>query len=147
MHIILANIRSRKSRSKDGAVFECISMLSHSVGQTLTKYMDALMDPMFACGLSEALTQALVDIAHWIPPVKAKIQDKLINLLSLVLSGRPYKPLGCPENRLPPVPTFAREWTTNGIEHKDPEIALALHTLGSFDFSGETAYPLAVDHC
>ena len=114
-------------------------MLSHSVGQTLTKYMEALMDPMFACGLSESLTQALVDMAHWIPPVKSTIQDKLLDLLSLVLSGRPFKPLGCPENRLPPIPVFAREWTTNGIEHKDPEIALALHTLGSFDFRGGTA--------
>ncbi|MCJ1320534.1 phosphatidylinositol kinase- protein kinase tor1 [Xylographa vitiligo] len=125
-----------KNRTRDGAVFECISMLSIAVGQTLTKYMEALMDPMFACGLSDALTQALVDMAHYIPPVKSLIQDKLLDLLSLVLSGRPFKPLGCPENRLPPIPVFAREWTTNGIEHRDPEIALALHTLGSFDFRG-----------
>lgn len=112
-------------------------MLSIAVGQTLTKYMEALMDPMFTCGLSDSLTQALVDMAHYIPPVKAIIQDKLLDLLSLVLSGRPFKPLGCPENRLPPIPGFAREWGTNGIEHKDPEIALALHTLGSFDFRGK----------
>lgn len=117
-------------------MFECISMLSIAVGQTLTKYMEALMDPMFACGLSESLTQALVDMAHYIPPVKAMIQGKLLDLLSLVLSGRPFKMLGCPENQGPPVPAFAREWATNGIEHKDPEIALALDTLGSFDFKG-----------
>ena len=127
-------------------MFECISMLSIAVGQTLTKYMEALIDPMFACGLSESLTQALVDMAHFIPPVKPMIQGKLLDLLSLVLSGRPFKPLGCPENRLPPVPAFAREWVTNGIEHKDPEIALALHTLGSFDFQGTEPRHYMEDH-
>ena len=112
-------------------------MLSIAVGQTLTKYMEALMDPMFACGLSESLTQALVDMAHYIPPVKPTIQEKLLHLLSLVLCGQPFKPLGCPDTRLPPIPAFAREWATQNIEHRDPEIALALHTLGSFDFSGK----------
>ena len=114
-------------------------MLSIAVGQTLTKYMDALMDPMFACGLSESLTQALVDMAHYIPPIRPVIQEKLLDLLSLVLCGRPFKPLGCPENRLPPIPAFAKDWATQGVSHKDPEIALALHTLGSFNFAGKVA--------
>jgi serine/threonine-protein kinase mTOR len=117
-------------------VFECISMLSKAVGQTLTKYMEALMDPMFACGLSELLTQALVDMAHYVSPVKGTIQEKLLDLISLVLCKRPFKPLGCPPNRLPPAPAFARDWQVHGIVHGDAEIALALHTLGSFDFKG-----------
>ncbi|MCJ1306656.1 phosphatidylinositol kinase- protein kinase tor1 [Agyrium rufum] len=121
---------------KEGPVFECISMLSIAVGQTLTKYMDALMDPMFACGLSDGLTQALVDMAHYIPPIRPVIQEKLLDLLSLVLCGKPFKPLGCPENRLPPMPAFAKDWATQGVSHKDSEIALALHTLGSFNFAG-----------
>ena len=115
-------------------------MLSIAVGQTLTKYMEALMDPMFTCGLSDSLTQALVDMAHYIQPIRPVIQEKLLDLLSLVLSGRPFKPLGCPENRLPPIPAFAKDWSAQNFEHKDPEIALALHTLGSFDFSGETLF-------
>ena len=116
-------------------MFQCISMLSTAVGQTLTKYMDALMDPMFACGLSQSLETALVDMAHYIPPIKPVIQEKLLDMLSLVLSGQPFKPLGCPPNRLPPVPAFAKDWPPHQ-EHKEPEIALALNTLGSFDFSG-----------
>ena len=125
-----------RSRTRDGSVFSCISMLAVAVGQTLTKYMEALMDPMFACGLSEALTQALVDMAHYVPPIKSQIQEKLLDLISLVLCGRPFKPLGCPEGRLPPMPAFARDWQQNGITHGDTEIALALQTLGSFDFKG-----------
>ena len=111
-------------------------MLSIAVGQTLSKYMEALLDPMFACGLSQSLTQALVDMAHYIPPIKPMIQEKLLDLLSLVLSGRPFKPLGCPENKLPPIPAFAKDYNLQLTDHKDSEIALALNTLGTFDFAG-----------
>ncbi|KAG8529931.1 uncharacterized protein KY384_005412 [Bacidia gigantensis] len=118
----------------EGPVFQCISMLSIAVGMAMTKYMEALLDPMFACGLSGALTQALVDMAHYIQPIKPQIQEKLLDLLSLVLSGRPFKPLGCPNDKLPPVPAFAKDFNLNVADHKDSEIALALDTLGAFDF-------------
>jgi len=120
----------------EAPVFQCISMLSIAVGMALTKYMEALLDPMFACGLSQSLTQALVDMAHYIHPIKSQIQEKLLDLLSLVLSGRPFKPLGCPENKLPPIPAFAKDFNLNMADHKDSEIVLALGTLGSFDFAG-----------
>ncbi len=112
-------------------------MLSIAVGQTLSKYMEALLDPIFACGLSNSLTQALVDMAHYIPPIKSMIQEKLLDLLSLVLCRRPFKPLGCPDNKIPPLPSFAKDFNPQAAERKDSEIALALHTLGSFDFSGK----------
>ena len=131
---------SVKARNRVGTneapVLQCISMLSIAVGQTLSKYMEALMDPIFACGLSDHLTQALVDMAHYIPPIKPMIQDKLLNLLSLVLSGRPFRPLGCPDNKLPSLPAFAKDFNTQVTERKDTEIALALNTLGTFDFAG-----------
>ncbi|KAJ0421785.1 armadillo-type protein [Aspergillus carlsbadensis] len=119
----------------EAPMFECISMLSLAVGQALSKYMESLLDPIFACGLSESLTQALVDMAHYIPPIKPTIQVKLLDMLSLILDGTPFRPLGCPESRLPPMPSFAKDFTLQEL-HADTEIALALHTLGSFDFSG-----------
>lgn len=120
----------------EGPMFLCISMLSFAVGQTLSKYMEALLDPIFACGLTKPLEQALVDMAHNIPPIRGTIQEKLLDLLSLILVGTPYRPLGCPENRIPPLPSFAKDYGGFPSEHKDPEIALALTTLGTFDFSG-----------
>ena len=111
-------------------------MLSIAIGMALTKYMEALLDPMFACGLSEALTQALVDMAHYIHPIKHQIQEKLLDLLSLVLSGRPFRPLGCPENKIPPLPAFAKDFNLSVAERKDSELVLALVTLGGFDFTG-----------
>ncbi|KAL3475819.1 armadillo-type protein [Aspergillus californicus] len=129
-------LKSRNRTAIDEApMFECISMLSLAVGQALSKYMEALLDPIFACGLSESLTQALVDMAHYIPPIKPTIQVKLLDMLSLILDGTPFRPLGCPDSRLPPMPSFAKDFTSQEL-HTDTEIALALHTLGSFDFSG-----------
>jgi len=131
---------SAKNRNRagvdEGPVFQCISMLSYAVGQTLSKYMDALLDPIFACGLSKPVEQALVDMAHYIPPIRAVVQEKLLDMLSLILIGTPYRPLGCPDNRIPPLPSFAKDYGGFGGEHSNPEIALALWTLGTFDFSG-----------
>ena len=120
----------------EGPMFICISMLSFAVGQSLSKYMEALLDPIFACGLTKPLERALVDMAHNIPPIRGTIQEKLLDLLSLILVGSPYRPLGCPENRVLPLPAFAKDYGGLPVEHKDSEIALALTTLGTFDFSG-----------
>ena len=120
----------------EGPMFTCISMLAYAVGQTLSKYMEALLDSIFACGLSKSLEQALVDMAHYVPPIRLTIQSKLLDLLSLMLVGSPYRPLGSPENRIPPLPPFAKDYGVFPTEHKDSEIALALRTLGTFNFSG-----------
>lgn len=120
-------------------------MLSIAVGQTLSKYMEALLDPIFACGLSESLTQALVDMAHYIPPVKPRIQEKLLDMLSHVLCGRPFNPLGNPSQGLSSSARYARDYREyQSMERREAEIALALHTLGSFDFSGMSS---VVHHC
>jgi len=125
----------RNKSTNDAPIFECISMIAIAVGQTLTKYMDALLDPIFACGLSDALTQALVDMAHYIPPARPTIQEKLLDLLSHVLCGRPFLPLGSPVHAN--IPTHTRERDPLLAEQRDARIALALQTLGNFDFSGK----------
>ncbi|KAF1821278.1 TOR1 phosphatidylinositol 3-kinase [Dissoconium aciculare CBS 342.82] len=134
------SVKNRSKQSDEAPIFECISMITIAVGQTLSKYMGALLDPIFACGLSDALTQALVDMAYYIPPVKATIQDKLLDLLSKTLCGQPFQTLGHPSSGKGLPPIYNKEWRDRrdpqNLEHKDTEIALALHTLGSFDFRG-----------
>ncbi|KAK4695205.1 serine/threonine-protein kinase mTOR, partial [Lecanoromycetidae sp. Uapishka_2] len=127
-----------RGRADEAPVFQCISMLALAVGMALTKYTTALLDPMLACGLSSSLKQALHDMAHCIHPIKPLIQEKLLDLLSLVLSGKPFKPLGCPPEKLPPIPAFAQDFRVSVAERSDSEIILALNTLGSFDFAGQT---------
>ncbi|KAI7678486.1 TOR1 phosphatidylinositol 3-kinase, partial [Hortaea werneckii] len=79
-------------------------------------------------------------MAHYIPPVKATIQEKLLDLLSRTLCGRPFQTLGHPTHGqgLPPIYTkeVRDQRDPQHQDHKEQEIALALHTLGSFDFSG-----------
>ncbi|KAF2153226.1 TOR1 phosphatidylinositol 3-kinase [Myriangium duriaei CBS 260.36] len=133
------SVKNRGKAGDDAAIFECLSMISIAVGQTLSKYMEALLDPIFACGLSEALTQALVDMAHYIPPVKGIIQEKLLDMLSRVLCGRAFQLPGHPghANSLPSIYTKdMRDRDPLLGEHKELEVRLALQTLGSFDFSG-----------
>ncbi|KAH6880771.1 armadillo-type protein [Thelonectria olida] len=131
------SIQSRKRGSVD-PVFDCISRLAVAVGQTLSKYMEALLDPIFACDLTPKLTQALVDMAFYIPPVKPTIQERLLDMLSVVLCGEPFKPLGAPQpNTLSSVPIIAKDAKDPlAYEHRKAEVKLALNTLGSFDFSG-----------
>ncbi|KAI9872716.1 MAG: phosphatidylinositol kinase- protein kinase tor1, partial [Watsoniomyces obsoletus] len=111
-------------------------MLAQAVGQTLSKYMEALLDPIFACGLTPPMADALKEMAHHIPPIRGIVQDKLLDLLSLILLRTPYRPLGCPPSRMPPLPSFARDYPGFPNEFKESEIRLALETLGRFDFSG-----------
>ncbi|KOS19963.1 Phosphatidylinositol 3-kinase tor2 [Escovopsis weberi] len=131
------SVQSRKRGSVD-PVFDCISRLAVAVGQTLSKYMEALLDPIFACDLTPKLTQALVDMAFYIPPVKPVIQERLLDMLSVALCGESFKPLGAPQpNTLSSVPTIAKDSRDpQAYEHRKTEIKLALNTLGSFDFSG-----------
>lgn len=138
--VVIRESLSMKTKNRaavdEGPMFQCISMLAFAVGQTLSKYMEALLDPIFACGLTEPLEMALVDMAHHIPPIRSVIQEKLLDLLSLILVRTPYKPLGCPRDRSMPLPSFAKNYGGLPIETKDSDIVLALRTLGTFDFSG-----------
>lgn len=131
------SVQSRKRGSVD-PVFDCISRLAVAVGQTLSKYMEALLDPIFACDLTPKLTQALVDMAFYIPPVKPTIQERLLDMLSVVLCGEPFKPLGAPQpNTLSSVPAINKDVKDpQAYENRRSEVKLALNTLGSFDFSG-----------
>ncbi|KAK4993720.1 phosphatidylinositol kinase-related protein kinase tor1 [Elasticomyces elasticus] len=131
------SLKIRVKSTNEAPIFECLSLIATSVGQTLSKYMEALLDPIFACGLSPSMTQALTDLAYFVPPVKTAIQEKLLDLLSQVLCGRPFLQLGHPTygTSLPPIFTRDRR-DPQTADQKEAEIAQALHTLGSFDFSG-----------
>ncbi|CAK7232972.1 phosphatidylinositol kinase-related protein kinase tor1 [Sporothrix eucalyptigena] len=136
------SVNARKKASVD-PVFDCISRLAVAVGQTLTKYMEALLDPIFACDMTPKLTQALVDIAFYVPAVRTTIQERLLNMISLVLSGEPYKHLGAPSTQgasalLAPTTTTTKDAGKDSaaIEQHKAEVKLALNTLGCFDFSG-----------
>ncbi|KAH7139276.1 armadillo-type protein [Dendryphion nanum] len=130
-----------KARNKiainEAPIFSCLSMVAAAVGQALSKNVERLLDPMFSCGLSDSLFQALVDMAHYVPPCRPLIQEKLLDLLSQILAGRHFLPLGNPYQGSQPPQIWTRDHKDPAIiQQKEQEIALALHTLGSFDFTG-----------
>lgn len=136
--------RNRSQRAEQEApIFECISMLATAVGQALTKYMHDLLGLIFSCNLSVKLTQALVDLSHYLPPLLPTIQERLLNMISMVLCGRPFKPLGSPATVQPSM-TIAAKQSRDGMtaEERDAEITLALHTLGSFDFTSKSFFDI-----
>ncbi|KAJ3103710.1 phosphatidylinositol kinase- protein kinase tor1 [Phlyctochytrium bullatum] len=118
-------------------IFQCISMLATAVGPALTKYMHELLDQMFATGLSESLRRALVDIARNIPPLEPNIQERFLDMLSMILIGEPYRHPGAPPRSV--TQAYAGPIRDPQLyETRDAEtIVLALNSLGgSFRFEG-----------
>ncbi|CAH1757738.1 9252_t:CDS:10 [Entrophospora sp. SA101] len=126
--------RTRNRGGNEASLFQCIGMLAKAVGQALTKHMHELLELMFACGLSEPLRQALMELAIYIPPLLPTIQDRLLNMLSLILSGQQFRPPGSPASE---IHDLRRHLGNQISDMKDVEtIVLALKTLGTFNFKG-----------
>ncbi|CAG8699893.1 7091_t:CDS:2, partial [Ambispora leptoticha] len=120
----------------EAPIFQCIGMLAKAVGQALTKHMHELLDLMFACGLSEPLRDALNDLAFYIPPLLKTIQDRLLDMLSMTLSGQHFR---LPGTFPSDANDIRRHYAAQISEIKDIEtITLALNTLGSFNFENHT---------
>ena len=67
-------MRGRKNALSEEPMFQCVGMLASAVGPNLTKLLHDQLDLMFACGLSEPLSQAMVAIVRHIPPLLTTIQ-------------------------------------------------------------------------
>ncbi|EKM51709.1 uncharacterized protein PHACADRAFT_262011 [Phanerochaete carnosa HHB-10118-sp] len=149
-------MRGRKNAPSEEPIFQCIGMLASAVGPNLTKLLHDQLDLMFAYGLSESLREALVAIARHIPPLLKTIQERLLTLLSNILSSQPYKPLGAPPALLRGDSASRDNSIPEGVQvSRTPDILiLALDTLGTFDFSGhalseflnEDVLPFEDDH-
>lgn len=81
--------------------YQCISMLAISVGPALTKHMHDLLDYMFVVGLSDPFREALVDLSANIPPLLSSIQERLLDMISLILFSRPFLHPGAPSKNDP----------------------------------------------
>ena len=68
---------SKKNAPFEGPIFQCLAMLTTSVGPMLTRQMHEVLDLMFPWGLSEPLYNALQVIASHIPPLLHSIQGRL----------------------------------------------------------------------
>ncbi|KAL2917300.1 phosphatidylinositol kinase-related protein kinase tor1 [Polyrhizophydium stewartii] len=135
-----------KSRSQvDSSPFQCIGMLAAAVGPALTKHMHELLDCMFACGLTEPLRQALVDLSLHIPPLLATIRERLLNALSMVLCSRTYVIPSVQARSVVPVASLLTR-DAQPTETRDTEaVILALTTLGNFNFDYEHMHEIVME--
>ncbi|KAJ6516644.1 phosphatidylinositol 3-kinase [Mycena vitilis] len=127
-----------------------LGLLAAAVGPTLTMLLHDHLHLLFAAGLSEGLRACLGQVARSIPPLLGVVQDRLLDLLSHILSGTPYSRLGAPTNTPPRStgPNGSSGTTVNqgygyagagaGVPPSKELLTLALNTLGTFDFSGHT---------
>lgn len=122
-------------------------MLANAVGQALAKHISReILDLIFSCGLSEALNNCLVEIVTYIPPLQETIRDRLLDVLSLTLSGNPFRPPGSPNAGQQMNQQAAKEYreamlSRDGLSSEMNEtqlITLALRILGSFNFKGRS---------
>ncbi|KAJ7086196.1 atypical/PIKK/FRAP protein kinase [Mycena epipterygia] len=114
-----------------------LGLLATAVGPMLTMLLHDHLHLLFAAGLSESLRVCLAQVARAIPPLLGVVQDRLLDLLSHILSGTPYTRLGAP----PVAPSAAAalsggQGKTEGGPPGKEVLTLALNTLGSFDFGG-----------
>ncbi|WFD00567.1 non-specific serine/threonine protein kinase [Malassezia yamatoensis] len=127
-------MRGKKNAPPEAPTFFCIGNLATAVGELVQHEIRDMLDTMFACGLSTAMVSALEQIVQAIPILLPIVQDRLLNMLSQILIGVPYRPLGAPLPRRAPLQPFV---VNNAPDAKGIELyTVALQTLGSFDFSG-----------
>ncbi|ODQ81853.1 hypothetical protein BABINDRAFT_160083 [Babjeviella inositovora NRRL Y-12698] len=117
MDAILDNIRDglsfkqRHKRDIEQAIFSCIGKLASAVGPALTKHLQRdILDMMLGCALSPHMQATLQILAEEIPPLEPLINAKLLNLLSLCLSGNAFRPPGAPNAARHMNPVAAREY-------------------------------------
>ncbi|KAE8201307.1 hypothetical protein CF336_g251, partial [Tilletia laevis] len=127
-------MRGKKNAPAEKNMFECIGYLATAVGPHLSLYMQELLNLMFACSLSQELVDALERLVNAIGPLLRTVQERLLDKLSMVLIGEPYRPLGPPFR--PGV--VSRDVVAHGVATENAEtIVIALNTLGWFNFSGQ----------
>ena len=127
----------------DTTIFICVSMLAEAVGPLLQKHISDLLDLMFMVGLNSSLTDSLKDLAKYIPDLLKPIQDRLLDMLSMVLAKQPYKHPGAPKQAssmrgLAKITSSPSHGNSAGPSDSFDSytISLALRILGNFNFEG-----------
>lgn len=133
------SLKGKYRTGLEKSIYHCVSKLAIAVGQALSQYSHDLLDLMLAGGLTEPLCSSLASISANVPPMKATIKERLLNTLSIILSGHPYHAPGDPRHK---ERDHERGYSTSTLP-KDGEseknsniIILALTTLADFEYSG-----------
>lgn len=85
----------------------CASMLAKAVGQELHKYLPELLDLLFSIGLNVLIKNCLAELAEYVPSYSQEIQERLLDLLSVILAHKNFAYPGTPSKlrKKTPIPT------------------------------------------
>lgn len=150
---ILDNIRdglnSRSSKHKneiEPAIFYCVGKLAYAVGPALTKHLQKdILDLLLNCSLTDHMRECLLTLTQRIPPLETTINRKILNLLSLCLSGYRFSSPGSPNGQKKVNEQLAKQYRDhmilrNGGGSEENIIIQALKMLSFFDFKNESLY-------
>ncbi|EGC32838.1 protein kinase, atypical group [Dictyostelium purpureum] len=130
---------STKGKQFCPEVLTCISMLASAVGPSMYPNMQSILPQMIqSSGLTITLTESLRDLSINLPTLIPHIQSKLLMLISQVLANKPFSEPGAPSPYRKSATPFQGGSVPQLGQNSDVDpqmIALALKTLGSFDFS------------
>jgi FKBP12-rapamycin complex-associated protein len=108
---------------------ECVGMLTRALGPEVAAHVDEMFDSLFNGGLSKTLIDSLVEVVKVLPSFVKRVNQKLLNAISMTLAGQPYAGHG-------DEPTSSNDDNFTVPTGSDPttNIILALNTLSTFEF-------------
>lgn len=138
------DVPTKKKTIMDPSVFMCITLLGHAVKNGISKDVKDILEPMFSTGLTPGLTICLRELAENIPHIKREVSDLLLKMLSQVLLNKPQPQVGTPKHNI--TAQLAALAVTAETQPDVATIVLALRTLGTFHFEGQSLLPF-VQRC
>lgn len=118
---LMTKFKLRKEFEKE--LFYCVAKLACAVGPVLAKYLNRdLLDLMLACPLSDHMQTTFSTIIEKIPALCPTINEKVLDMICLALSGEKFSPPGAPVPLKPLSPEKARHYRDHLIFKKTGEL-------------------------
>lgn len=135
--LVRVEAKSGRSSLPYPAALLCVGKLAEAAGDELSPLLEnGLLQRLFDVGLFAEVVEAATSIHRSCPQLAALVESLLLDLLSLVLTDAPFRPIGVPALvQGSEEPSFAKRARQQTAERGPALKIVALSTLRSFPFS------------
>ncbi|CCD22553.1 phosphatidylinositol kinase-related protein kinase TOR1 NDAI_0A03960 [Naumovozyma dairenensis CBS 421] len=138
-------LKYKNTKITESALFYCIGKLSLAVGARLLHYLnDTILDLFFIYPFPKNMQEALTLLSQEIPTLQPKINSRLLDLLSLSLSGVPFVAPGSPTSFAEASVIKARHWRNKRLFERTGEMSSEMNddklVIQTFKILNETTY-------